>query len=488
MVKEVFEPVDASRRALLKGLTAGLFATGGASAAFADDGPEATAEQKLLNRITYFPQDEDVARLNQLGYNAYLEEQLNPHSIDDSAMDARLAGFTYLPAPIDEIVRNSSTTGRDQLTRAVIMRATYSKRQLFERMVEFWTDHLNIDANDVGIYKLPDDRNVIRQHALGTFPNLIRASSKSVAMLRYLDNDTNRRTAPNQNYARELMELHTLGVDGGYTQTDVEQVAKAFTGWTYFVPSNNREMPTDGHFRFIASNHDTTAKTVLGVSMPAGRGIEDGEQVVEILVNHPSTARFIAQKMTSWLLQADPNPALVDQVAHTYSKTGGDIKAMIRTILARPNVEAAAQKYKRPFHHHVAILRSLRAEIQTNTSIANTWLPRAGHQPFRWSPPNGYPDSFGYWGPAMLPRWNFAAAIMTNGVSNTTFDLTRLGGSLTSAAEILNRINQIVFLGQMSSATSAAISTFLSAAPITQTRVRDAYSLAYSAPEFQWMN
>ena len=173
-------------------------------------------------------------------------------------------------------------------------------------------------------------RDVIRKHALGKFPDMLKASAHSPSMLAYLDQTQSRNTAPNQNYAREIMELHTLGVDGGYTQDDVAELSRVLTGWT---------IQGRGNFVFNPAIHDWTAKTLLGVTIPAGSpslgqaGINEGEQMLDLLVNHPSTARFISTKMLMWLLTPTPTETQISAIASVYKATGGDIKSMIRAIL-----------------------------------------------------------------------------------------------------------------------------------------------------------
>jgi hypothetical protein len=223
--------------------------------------PPATGDSllRLVRRVTNGVTEEELARAKALGYHGYLEYQLKPSAIDDGAVES------FVSAKYPELAMDGTGLyALDQnllwreLIEATLYRAAFSKRQLYERMVEFWTDHLNIYYPKVNYLKLLDDRDVVRKHALGTFPDLLRASAHSPAMLEYLDNTRSRGTNSNQNYARELMELHSLGVNGGYTQTDVEQVTKCLTGWT---------LQGRGVFRFDPTGHDYTAKTVLGTTI-----------------------------------------------------------------------------------------------------------------------------------------------------------------------------------------------------------------------------
>ena len=186
----------------------------------------------LLNRISWGPRPDEVARASEMGYEATLEEQLDPASIDDSAAEAELSHFSLLGLNRYEInsLPNNEWRTQQQLTYGMIMRGVLSKRQLFERVVEFWTDHFNIPSEEYGPDLVQFHNQAIRAHALGKFSNLVAATAKEPAMLYYLDNYANVADNPNENYARELLELHTMGVNGGYTERDVKEVARAFTG------------------------------------------------------------------------------------------------------------------------------------------------------------------------------------------------------------------------------------------------------------------
>ena len=232
--------------------------------------------QFLLNRITMGFSLEEHALAQGMGYEGYLEYQLDHLAIDDSALELRLQSLPTLTMTSKQLFDTFVAGGGNQavpvleLEQAATLRAIHSKRQLFERMVEFWSDHFNVDHVDgqVRVLKTADDRDVIRQHALGTFPALLRASAHSGAMLVYLDNYTNVASAPQENYSRELMELHTLSVSGPYTETDVKEVARCLTGWTIW----RQNFPNYGDFRFRLQDHDQGAKTVLGVFIPPAGG------------------------------------------------------------------------------------------------------------------------------------------------------------------------------------------------------------------------
>src|SRR5262249_541567 len=259
-----------------------------------------------------------------------------------------------------------------ELQAAKVVRAVTSERQLEEVMVDFWFNHFNVFAGkgDVRWYVSAYEREAIRPYAMGRFPDLVRATAYHPAMLFYLDNWLSAKPAfmvaggrnggggagLNENYGGELMELHTLGVDGGYTQKDVTEVARAFTGWTIDRPQ------VDGRFVFRPIMHDTGEKVVLGQRIPAGGGREDGERVIEILTHHPATARFIATKLVRRFVSDEPPPALVARVAGTYTSTGGDIRAMLRTIFESPEFfseSAYRAKIKKPFEFVASAVRAL---------------------------------------------------------------------------------------------------------------------------------
>jgi uncharacterized protein (DUF1800 family) len=333
---------------------------------------------------------------------------------------------------------------------ARVARAVASERQLEEVMVDFWLNHFTVFAgkNVVRYYIADYEREAIRPHALGNFRDLLGAVAKSPAMLLYLDNaqsvadstqptlggrlgrgamrgrlarrpqaaarlDSLRQRMPrglNENYARELLELHTLGVDGGYTQKDVIEIARALTGWT--VPGARQG--ADG-FRFLPMLHDAGEKVVLGKRLPAGRGIEDGEDVLNIVAAHPATARFIAKKLALRFVSDSPPPALVDRAAATFARTRGDIREVVRSIVTSDEFFSRAvyrSKVKSPFEVVVSAMRALGAAVDTTPRTAGVVAllgqPIYGHQA-----PNGWPETGEAWlnTGAILNRINFAMAV-----------------------------------------------------------------------------
>jgi uncharacterized protein (DUF1800 family) len=244
-------------------------------------------------------------------------------------------------------------------------------------------------------------------------------------MLSYLDNPSNRHGVANENYARELMELHTLGVHGGYTQNDVQEVARCLTGWTV----EDRFLHRRGTFRFDRERHDDGPKMVLGVSIPAGGGAADGDRVLEILATHPSTARFIAGKLVRYFHgESAPSESVIASVAEVYKTTGGSIPAMLRALLAgkgphgiSPTLLSATPLLKRPFDYVVSALRVTGAETDGGSALQKH-LAGMGQPLFQWPMPDGYPDNTAAWTGSLLARWNFAAALMSGDIPGTSAD------------------------------------------------------------------
>jgi uncharacterized protein (DUF1800 family) len=343
-----------------------------------------------------------------------------------------------------------------ELQSARLARAVGSEQQLQEVMTDFWENHFSVFAGK-GVTRLfipAYDRDVIRPHALGKFRDLLGAVAKSPAMLFYLDQwqstvdslhpselamraparraaarraaMTPARPAPqaararrglNENYARELMELHTLGVDGGYTQQDVIEVARALTGWTM----NPRQ---DAQFVFRPAIHDAGEKVVLGHRLPAGRGIEDGEEVLDLLARDPHTARFIARKLAVRFVSDDPPPALVERAAQTFLTTDGDIREVVRTIVTSPELFSRAayrSKVKSPFELVASSLRALGARPDTTMRSAQV-VAFLGQPIFGHRDPNGWPETGDAWmnSGAILNRINFGAALAGGRLPNAS--------------------------------------------------------------------
>ena len=437
---------------------------------------------RLVRRATYGATAAEVAKANQLGFQGYINYQLNYTRIDDSAVETAVAQrWPLMSQSSDALFSADANTVRIQLQESTIYRAAFSQRQLYHRMVEFWSDHFNQDIDKVGYLLVADQRDVIRQHALGRFPDLLKASAHSASMMVYLDQNTSRSGAPNQNYAREVMELHTLGVDGGYTQNDVAELSRVLTGWT---------VQGRGTFVFNPAIHDWGSKTVLGMTIPAGSpalgadGIKEGEQVLDMLVHHPSAARFIATKLLRWLLTPTPSDTQIGAIAAVYRATGGDIKAMVRAILNDSWLPASPMKLKRPFHFAASALRSTAPTVNSITTI-NNQLNALGHPIYTWATPDGFPDKIEYWAGGLVPRWNFASALSNlNSAATLQVDTTPYRSGSPAAAVDLLETN--FFGGEMPLTTRNALLTYAGTTTLTDAKARELIGLAIAANAFQW--
>jgi uncharacterized protein (DUF1800 family) len=399
-------------------------------------------------------------------------------------------------------------TGELQMSR--ILRAVYSERQLQEVMVDFWTNHFNVyAAKGADRWLLPAyDRDTIRPHTLGKFYDLLVADAQSPAMLFYLDNfqsvspnaqpqrqgagrgplaqlmrmgnnpqqqqppPQQQRRGINENYARELLELHTLGVDGGYTQKDVQEVARCFTGWTIFQPrgggaaaaallgGNSRD--NAGKFIFRPGVHDNGEKIVLGHKIPSGGGVKDGLMVLDIVAHHPATAKFIATKLVRRFVADEPPPALVDRVAQTFTKTDGDIREVLKVIFFSPefsSTEAYRAKVKRPFELAVSAVRTLGGETNGGPQF-HQWIARMGQPLYGFQTPNGYSDMAENWvnTGALLERMNFGLALAMNRIPGTRVDLSRFVSDMNKdasvdKAKVLDRFVMLIVGGEIAPKT-----------------------------------
>ena len=437
-----------------------------------------TADERVrhvLNRLAFGPRPGDEAAVRSIGVDRWIARQLEPDSIDDGDGDSVLARFPTMslaladaahiyarPAALRAAPRAASTPPlpmtpcADRFAPAVehlearndslvlsqaeraasrlltdlqatkLARAVVSRRQLQEVMVDFWENHFSVYSGKgpERYLLLPFDRDVIRPHALGHFRDLLGAVARSPAMLYYLDNwqsaaeperptlaqrGRGGRRGINENFGRELLELHTVGVDGGYTQQDVIEVARAFTGWTIEDPERI------GHFVFRPELHDAGPKLILGDSLPAGRGVEDGEAVLTLLAQHPATARFIATKLVRRFVSDTPPGGLVQRAARAFRDTDGDIREVLRVILSSREFYSRAAyraKIKSPFELVASALRGLGAAADTTPRTAQL-VAQLGEPLYGHDAPNGYPETGRPWlgAGAVLGRINLGLAL-----------------------------------------------------------------------------
>ena len=420
-----------------------------------------------------------------------------------------------------------------ELAMAKLTRAIYSERQLQQVMDDFWFNHFNVYAGkgEDKWFLTSYERDVIQPRVLGKFKDLLTETAKSPAMLFYLDNflsadphaaerlaaeralrqqmrrgpygyppprpqppqNKKQQRGLNENYGRELMELHTLGVDGGYTQQDVTEVARCFTGWTIEEPRQNPR------FKFAERLHDPDPKHVLGKKIHAG-GMKDGEQVIDLLVKNPNTAKFISTKLARRFVSDTPPPALVQRMAKTFLKSNGDIREVMHTMIYSPEFwsrEAYRAKVKTPFELVVSTVRALGTDVDTPLPLVQ-WVGRIGEPLYQCQPPTGYSDKADTWvnTGALLNRLNFSLALAGNKVRGSRSDVTALLGSDSSAdaKAALDRAVAVFLGGQAASGTVETLQQQLDNPQILQAKLDDPVKqvdlgvvtgLVLGAPEFQ---
>ncbi len=496
---------DVLRAGAATGALAALTACGPLGSAAArfveeDDGPlrpaaGATVDPTfhLLARAAMGARPGDVERVRAMGRDAWLDEQLAPEAIDDSTCEMRLGDCELVDDEPQDLMSVQPVHVEHQMTRAALIRAVHSKRRVLESAVGFWRDHFSIDIGKRGCAEtMPlDERAAVRPHALGRFRDLLGAAALSPAMLFYLDGASNKRRSPaerpNENYARELMELHTLGVRGGYTQDDVMEAARCLTGWTVEDRGGARLFHR-GEVVFREDWHDDGAKSVLGTRIPAGGGARDVERLLDVVASHPATRRRIAWKLCRRFVADDPPESIVTAATETFAATDGNVAATLRRILTSPEFDASAgAKAKRPFEFVVSALRAAGGECRADVREVD-FLTRMGHVPFRNPTPDGYPEAPQPWMGTLLWRWNFALALTTGRLGATTADvdaLSRRAGFDTKKSSPADLAP--LFLGRAAtSAERAAVDAYAARAGGERAaRRREAVALLLAAPAFQ---
>ena len=444
---------------------------------------------------------------------------------------ARRAALREMMTPEQAEAVRMERQALTELMQAKILRAAYGERQLEEVMVDFWFNHFNVFSGkgQVRVYINEYERDAIRPHVLGTFRELLQATAESPAMLFYLDNwqssapegaptaaarqptgrmnprnpnrmpgrpgatnrpgqiprqrtladlppgAQNRRAGLNENYARELMELHTLGVEGGYTQKDVQEVARAFTGWTIANPRQG------GGFKFEPRMHDDAEKIVLGHKIKPGGGKKDGDLVLDLLATHPSTAQFVATKLARRFVADDPPKALVDRAARRFRDTGGNIREVVRTIVTSPEFfapEAYRAKVKTPFEFVVSAVRATGTDLSNALplvmAVRNLGMPLYGCQP-----PTGYSDKAEAWvnSGALLNRMNFAVSLTASRQDRGAGVRPLQGQGVTRSAITSEALVASALAGELSETTAATVAK--------ASTTSQALALVLGSPEFQ---
>ena len=363
-----------------------------------------------------------------------------------------------------------------QFINQKILRAVYTNNQLQEVMTDFWFNHFNVSItkNQCALYIPAYEREIIRPNVFGSFQNILLATAKSPAMLLYLDNfsssgtnqsfndNTKRRLIQqqtqqgkrsqglNENYAREVMELHTMGVDGGYTQSDVTQAARVLTGWTIYPFTDygaaagmkkllekfpeeklaEKGFVHEGDFLFTINRHDDDEKIVLGKKFAGGGGYSEGVELLRMLAHHQSTAKFISKKIAVRFVNDNPPQSLIEKMAKTFLEKDGDIKEVLLTMAVAPEfwaTDALREKTKAPFELAISSIRSLDAEVELPFQL-NNWITKMGQKLYFYQAPTGYPDKAQYWinTGSLLNRMNFGLALASQRIPGIKFDLAAL--------------------------------------------------------------
>ena len=501
-----------------------------------------------LTRLAFGFRPGDISAFNSLGSNnqarldAYLDQQLNPNSINDSALEARLnsAGFTTLDKSLtqlwaDHVVGSmSGSLPTKELERATMMRAVYSKRQVAELLVDFWHNHFNMYGWSYAVRSvLPHfDQTVIRAHMLGNFRTLLEGVATHTAMLYYLDNYKSSNAGPNENWARELFELHTMGADSylgvmrqsdvptdgqgrpvGYVDDDVYEATRCFTGWSVRNSSSNPTIGNTGEFFYRAEWHDRFQKFVLGEFLPADQAdMKDGRDVLDLLATHPATAQHICRKLCIRFISDNPPQSLVDSAANIfmqYASANDQLKRVCRHIMRSTEFQNSwGNKIKRPFEGIASMLRATNADIplQIDDSFGDSLMWQfklIGQRLFSWKAPNGYPDQFANWqgSTSLVMRWRLINWLTDKRDGNGDYYIDiyaqHPAGILTSNDIVDHWINRILgrtipnadrnkLVEFMAQGITPTLELPLATDDSVQNRLRALVGLIMLSPEFHW--
>jgi uncharacterized protein (DUF1800 family) len=503
----------------------------------------------VLNRLAYGPTPGLVDSIARTGVGRWVDRQLAAKRPGDPRLATMESRFPALTASSEDLVRDFAAARRRQLRdgastdsmrrrtaspelremrqalgglqHATLLRAALSDNQLGEVMTDFWFNHFNVFMNKGldRVYIASYVEETIRPHAFGTFRELLLAVAESPAMLFYLDNvqsvapgaeppqrtrmerarrngrmrpgmdsmltrlDERRPRGLNENYARELLELHTLGVDGGYTQKDVTEVARILTGWGIALPRDGAA------FRFHEWAHDRGEKTVMGTRFPAGRGKDEGERLLDLLASAPATMHHVSSKLCARFVSDTPPDGCIDAAVSTWKRTNGDIREILRTIVATPDFWAPAArdaKVKSPLEFVVSAVRAVGGVPDTSAALARR-LQQLGQPLFQQSVPTGYPETQEEWvnSGALLARMNLAVALAAGQVPGVAIDLDRVAPLSASHAELIDRIDAMILGGRMTPRTRAVIREQIADVSTPAGARALAIGLALGGPEFQ---
>jgi uncharacterized protein (DUF1800 family) len=512
-----------------------------------------------LNRLAYGPRPGEIERVARAGVLHWIDAQLAPDKIDDDTLARREREFDVLTYDRGDLARLYAAVQRArqerkrmgdttadqpdtspvavkgrrfaaQFQQLAVVRAALSERQLYEVMVDFWTNHFNVYfAKGADRFLTPDYiEHTIRPHAMGRFEDLLVATAESPAMLFYLDNwqsvapgstppqamrfrarpflgrqpalfpprrdpaerDSLRQRALarapkgiNENYARELLELHTLGVDGGYDQHDVIEVARIFTGWSIERPQQG------GDFQFHDWAHDTGDKQVLGVEFERGHGMDEGVRLLKLLANHPATMHHVSRELCQRFVNDDPPDGCVDDAVAAWRRTHGDIREVLRAIFHGPDFWAATNlraKVKTPLEFVVSAARAVAADLDTTPRLAQV-VARLGEPLYLHVAPDGYPEREDAWvnSGALLDRMNAAVALAAGRLPGAVATLDSIAPGTTDVQQLITAVDDRVLGGTMSQNTKRVISEQLSDVKDPVQARALAVGLAIGGPEFQ---
>ena len=458
-----------------------------------------------LNRLGFGPRPGDIETVLERGIEEYVSEQLEPRP--DGALEARLTPLnSTLRLSTTQVLVTYADSGNqtssiqaylDNFHTAKLIRSVHTTNQLDEVLADFWFNHFNVNINDGLVrYAIQSyERDAIRPNAMGKFETLLRATAEHPAMLFYLDNylSTAARTVNgrliqglNENYGRELLELHTVGVDAGYTQADVYDVARAFTGWG--IDNVGR----GGNFRYLQTAHDTGSKSAFGLQLAAGGQKDDGERVIKHLANHPLTARFISTKLARRFVSDTPPASIIDRMAEAWLASEGDIKAVMKAMIGSSEFWAEAfsptGKPKTPFEYVISSIRAVGGDVTTASRGVTAYLSQMGQPLYQCIPPTGYSDRGDEWlnPSSQIYRMNFALDLaqgLVNGVSVNVRNFAQ-GADLTSPTSVAKAANGAVFgstIGQATLDAAARVDTRITN-PSSAVRVS---ALLLASPESQ---
>ena len=447
----------------------------------------------LLERTSYGVNRAEMQRFNSMGWNGYLEYQLNPSFIEDSDCDRRMQAYVSSELSPYQCLRElpPEVYCDWECIQSQVTRAVYSKRQLQEMLVEFWMDHFNVYIYDVQRELLPAHIAAIRKNCLGDFHTLLTSMVKNPAILWYLDNLDNTAGNQNVNYAREFLELHTMGVDGGYNESDIKTVSRVFTGWGmdgYFEwPWDQTTNKNWGRFKYYDEYHDPSGGQFLGSgpsNLIARGGSVQGDTVIQIVASHPSTAKHICTKLIRRFVNPDAPADLVASASQVFLNQNGNIAEILRHLFEPARfAKYYAPRFKRPYHLVIGGQRNLNAEMTDPDSLVWELIWNMRQVPLFWLPPNGYPDEMSAWVDNMRPRWYYSQQYVLNWLWNSRVNLFS-NFKVREKNAVLDAINLTLFAGQMPDLRREQLAAYLPDS-MNNNQIKEAFGLAMGTPEYQ---